>query len=252
MITVQKRSAPPILSTLGGPATLADQQAYDVNKAGYDSGSPVFKIVSSIYGGPSVKSVLRRSQSDKCCYCEKVQKDEFGEVEHYRPKNGYYRFIGDSMQRPGYFWLGYSWDNLYFVCKTCNIHKSCKFYLSVEADRAVYYTDNTTIEQPLILDPGGLENPRDHIKFHNEIAKGETSAGKATIAACKLNRSSLIESRRRAARDLKFFIDYIKTNPSTDPLVKKVKGILKGKIHRSTEFSAMISDYLDQANISLN
>jgi hypothetical protein len=47
----------------------------------------------------------------------------------------------------------------------------------------------------MLLDPAGLENPRDHIRFRDEIAVGMTKVGETTINYVGLNRLRLVEER---------------------------------------------------------
>ena len=66
--------------------------------------------------------------------------------------------------------------------------------------RARSHNDDVNHERPLILDPGGVNDPRSsHICFRHEIAKGITKAGRMTVDIIDLNRSALIEERMRGS-----------------------------------------------------
>jgi hypothetical protein len=115
MIRITKpEQAPSILRKRGQRTTEANQQAF-IN------GERTFKFDSSIYGAKSVKMALIKAQHDKCAFCEsKVGHIAFGDVEHYRPKGGVRQNDTGPLEQPGYFWLAYAWENLFFACQLCN------------------------------------------------------------------------------------------------------------------------------------
>ena len=117
---------------------------------------------NAIYGHPSVKNRLKTAQHDKCCYCEgKFLAASPGDVEHFRPKKGAKQGPGKPVEPPGYYWLAYSWSNLYFSCEVCNRSgKGSYFPLKGPLKRARFHTDNINDEHPLILDPGGIDAHR--------------------------------------------------------------------------------------------
>src|SRR5580700_3071287 len=126
MITVKKPAAiPKKLLNEGKVADTLNRNKYDADP------NAVIKILNKIYGHKSVKKILKRAQFDKCCFCEKNQKDENGAVEHFRPKAGYHSERKERLKKPGYYWLGYEWSNLFFVCSVCNskMHKGNLFPL---------------------------------------------------------------------------------------------------------------------------
>ncbi len=114
MIRVDKpRTAPKILreQASSGPKTTA------ALKKAYDSGQREFEFKSSIYAAKSVKSHLIRAQHGKCCFCEsKITHVDYGDVEHFRPKSAFRQKSSDSLEKPGYYWLAYEWDNLFLSC----------------------------------------------------------------------------------------------------------------------------------------
>lgn len=67
-----------------------------------------------IYGSPEVKTTLWGMQHRKCCYCEREYERKYSGVEHFRPKTNALR--DDGAKTPGYWWLAYWFDNLYFGC----------------------------------------------------------------------------------------------------------------------------------------
>jgi hypothetical protein len=117
-----KNDIPKILIKKGIKTDKANRKKYDANPQLYAGKESLVarkdKLILStkIYGADSVKRILKDIQKGKCCYCEKNQKEEYGAVEHYRPKGGYKSKRKDKITKPGYFWLCYEWSNLYFVC----------------------------------------------------------------------------------------------------------------------------------------
>ena len=117
-----------IIRPINPPRVLIEKGPIE-NKKNCDSFSddPVsflkaFKADPKIYGGSQVKKMLKRAQHNKCCFCEKNQVDEYGAVEHFRPKSGYKIDKNQKkLTKPGYYWLAYEWTNLLFVCAACNM-----------------------------------------------------------------------------------------------------------------------------------
>ncbi len=56
------------------------------------------KYYNDSYKEEDVKNILKKIYHHKCCFCE--QKIESFQIEHFRPKSTYY-------------WLAYSWDNIF-------------------------------------------------------------------------------------------------------------------------------------------
>ncbi len=76
-------------------------------------------IKSDIYAAPDVKQTLKDMQHGKCCFCEsKITHIAYGDVEHFRPKKAVLQ--DGQLERPGYYWLAYTWENLLFSCELCN------------------------------------------------------------------------------------------------------------------------------------
>lgn len=65
---------------------------------------------------------LHRAQHQKCAYCERQEGLVNQPVEHFRPKCGAVRDVDDarSIDHDHYFWLAWSWENLFFTCTSCN------------------------------------------------------------------------------------------------------------------------------------
>lgn len=153
--------------------------------------SPTFSVDNGLYGHPDLKKALKDSQDAKCCFCEaKVVHICPGDVEHFRPKRGYDQGDGNGLQKHGYYWLSYDWDNLLFCCNQCNRRdKANLFPLLDDANRARSPADDLDAEIPLFIHPI-KEDPTDYITFHEEVAAPVTAGEPraiATIETLQLN-----------------------------------------------------------------
>lgn len=155
----------------------------------------------SVYAASDVKEQLKEDQKGKCAYCERFLNGDYGAVEHFRPKGGY--CLNGKLERPGYYWLAYDWNNLLFSCSECNTsYKGNHFPLEDENMRDIASQDISK-EKALLIQPV-VENPGDFIAFHKHIvvAKNGNLKGKTTIALLKLNdRKDLKEKRERRWED---------------------------------------------------
>jgi hypothetical protein len=120
MIKVSKpATAPKNFRERGKQETTKLKTAYSRNPGDYISGAKKFEFKSSIFGAKSVKSALKKAHKDKCCFCESlVTVVAYGDVEHFRPKGRFRQIASQDLQRPGYYWEAYNWDNLYFSCQS--------------------------------------------------------------------------------------------------------------------------------------
>lgn len=156
------------------------------------------------------KPVLKELFNEKCAFCEvKLGASRVSEVDQFRPKGGSLNLDGDFAP-DHYWWLAYEWFNLYLVCPQCNRNKASRF--PVEGHRvkvpkgsraklgASWYVRDLKIEKPLLLDPceKGFD-PDAHLIFDAETGRvaGLTNRGKLTIEILDLNRSELVEGRKR-------------------------------------------------------
>ncbi len=203
MIQIDKPAqAPPILrlpNYRGPKKTQAMRDEYDAAPQDYQTGQKRFEFDSDIYGAKSVKSALTEAQHEKCCFCEsKITHISYGDVEHFRPKAGWVQSKGDTLSRPGYYWLAYDWSNLFLACQLCNQrHKRNLFSLQNPADRATSHDDSLDAEIPMFIKPDE-EDPEQYISFRAEYAYpiDDDPYGKETIESLQLNREELVEMRR--------------------------------------------------------
>ncbi len=82
------------------------------------------------------RAPLYLAQHRKCAYCERQEGLANQPVEHFRPKGGadreehfrfqlasknrYRRLVPPEIDGDHYFWLAWSWENLFFSCTSCN------------------------------------------------------------------------------------------------------------------------------------
>ena len=201
MIRVKKRRAVP--AALQTPEVKAAQRDL---KARFNAqplacrvpGNKLLYVPATLYNSAAVKQQLIADQHEKCCYCEAyLQHVGYGDVEHYRPKNGFRQRRGAALEKPGYYWLAYTWKNLLFSCQRCNSgHKGNIFPLvNHPVGRARSHREALAQEQPLLLHPA-TDDPAPHITFRRAVAVGQTPHGQTTIDVCGLNRGEVLERRR--------------------------------------------------------
>lgn len=253
MIRIARPAAAPArLASHGAPDMAQIFTLFDADPHKYSSGSATLPFKTAIYGHQSVKNALRRAQHDKCCYCEGVFHGyAAGDVEHFRPKAYSQQDPAGAKHYPGYYWLAYRWDNLLFSCQTCNrSHKRNLFPLSNQARRARRRSDRIGAEQPLLIDPCGPDDPRDHIAFHQEVPKGITRRGKVTVEVLKLDRPDLNDRRCEHLNQLKALSAFIRlqatsADPNAVQIVTEARQFLDEAKQAKGIFSSMARDFIE-------
>jgi len=226
MIYVDRRiiKAPAVLSSPKAKKTFLDARAfYDRPLSSRLQERPVFSSDVWI----DTKPVLKELFNEKCAFCEtKLVGSKVSEVDQFRPKGGSLNLDG-HFAPDHYWWLVYEWFNLYLVCSQCNRNKASRF--PVEGHRvkvpkgphaklgASWYQRELKIEKPLLLDPceRGFD-PDAHLVFDFETGRvaGLTKRGKVTIEIFDLNRSELIEGRKRVLMHVFDLVDGLITGRS--------------------------------------
>jgi uncharacterized protein (TIGR02646 family) len=237
---------PKILQNKGQSAAEALKQRYQQGER--DFGAEDFN--SSIYGHETVKVALKDAQYGKCCYCE-AQFDHaaHGDVEHFRPKAGWVQG-SERLNKPGYYWLAYDWDNLLFSCQICNqSHKRNRFPLSVPGGRAISHHDAVNDETPLFIHPA-IEHPAEFIHFKEEmpVAVNGNERGKVTIEGLGLDREPLNEKRRTVLNQVALLYDLAKGIPDTmldikSKATKELLRLFEKARSGEAEFSAMLHTF---------
>jgi len=193
MIRILKSdNIPAVLIDKGLPQTTANCLLYSYNSVGYDNGTAKFTILSSIYGDKIVKQQLIDEQHGKCCFCEAdFTANGYGDVEHFRPKLAFTKTRMGKLIRPGYYWLAYDWNNLFFSCQICNQRfKKNYFPLEDESKRAKNHTFDYLEESPLLLNPS-VDNPEGHITFNRHVPVAKSERGEASIKGYGIDRPAL-------------------------------------------------------------
>jgi uncharacterized protein (TIGR02646 family) len=243
MIRIRKKEAaaiPAILTTRGNKEIIFLQERYNAGEREFKSED----FRSTIYGHDDVKNVLIEIQDYKCCFCEsKIGHISYGDVEHFRPKAGWVQ-DDEKINKPGYYWLAYNWNNLLLSCQICNQrHKKNYFPLLNNSPRAVCHNDDIQTELPIFINPD-IEDAETFITFNEEIptAVNDNQRGEQTINKLGLDRELLNEQRRRTLNMIRDIYDLAKGYPDTN---KELKQRANSKIQKYYDES-----FLDEAEYS--
>lgn len=168
MIRIKKKelaSVPDILKTKGKEETEALKVRYDNGERDFSNKD----FDTGIYSNKEVKDNLIAIQDYKCCFCEsKIGHISYGDVEHFRPKAGWVQ-DDEQLNRPGYYWLAYEWENLLLSCQLCNQrYKKNLFPLLNNPQRALSHHYNVDSEQPIFIHPV-KDEVETYITFKEEI-----------------------------------------------------------------------------------
>ena len=166
----------------------------------------------------------------KCAYCESTM-DKIC-AEHYRP-------LGDVTVRrdegkravrvrrnkngrledhPGYFWLGFSWQNIFPSCAGCNDAPAKHTQFPLDQEQYHHFPEIELPdcdeldekESPLLLHPY-RDDPSKHLKFLDHglvVERNNSRQGKTTIEVCKLDRDYLVRMRQREQEAVEIRLDY--------------------------------------------
>lgn len=190
-------------------------------------------IKRSLYGCREVKDQLKAAQFCKCAYCEISLTRRHGHVEHFRPKEGWKQTKSKKkLNKPGYFWLAYTWSNLLVSCEVCNDkgHKGNLFPLVNPTCRAKPDSPSISAEVPLLLNPYD-DNPMHHIEWHAEIPVGITPQGEMTVETFGLDRDKdLIEDRRDYLNEVSDDLDEVERGNANSEYLRRKRDALLFKI----------------------
>ncbi|MBF4491486.1 hypothetical protein IR010_02965 [Flavobacterium sp. MR2016-29] len=153
----------------------------------------------------SLKDALKTMSYGKCWYSEARELYSHYHVDHFRPKKR--AFDINNIDRGGYWWLAFDWENYRLMGSVGNTKKGD--YFPVKRHKALTYLDPTKDEVYYLLDP----SKKDDVKLLNfeETGKAiptanEKSANwsylraKETIDWYDLNYEDLKEERKRIWR----------------------------------------------------
>ena len=257
MILICKPNAPARLEA-GIEQTQQDCIEFDKNIKHYLDGNS-FSFKQQIYGHEDVKNCLISAQHGKCCYCEgKFGAHDYGDIEHYRPKGAVKQDNNSEKLYPGYYWLAYSWKNLYYSCRICNQKKSVFFPLAKPASRARSHNDNIADEEPLLLNPGDTDDPGNHVEFIGPRVQSLSKMGHKTIETIDLNRIELLEDRLRQFQIVKDTMEIVNilnrqtkfgNSDEVNDILVKARRTLDCAVKQTAEYSAMIIDFIGKSKI---
>ncbi len=162
----------------------------------------------------------------KCGYCEiKIMSPQEGTIDRYRPNDG----VRDKKKyhQDLYWWLAYEWDNLIYCCKDCNQYKGN--YFPITGERIFKPESDFSSENRLLLNPY-LDEPGDHLRhkiygepYHIYATSDE---GNQTIELLRLNRTNLIEGRKRAKDEIIDSIEFLmNSSESNQPIIERLHKI---------------------------
>jgi uncharacterized protein (TIGR02646 family) len=214
----------------------------DADRGSFASGAATLRFDRAIYADTTVKAALIAMQHSKCAFCEaKPLHVSDGDVEHFRPKAAVRQSDADPLQRPGYYWLAYTWENLLFACERCNRrHKKSLFPLFDPAQRATSHRAAIAAETPVFIDPSA-EDPEQYIAYreHVPVAIDGNPRGVHTIDALGLGRSELGADREKHLEVLKT-LHAVASHPDV-PVDLRTQGrtLLMSLVSREAEYSLM-------------
>lgn len=182
------------------------------------------------------KLELTKLFNGKCAYCEtSVLTTNFGEVNRFRPTGGSINLNG-KFDPDHYWWLAYEWFNLYLCCALCDRNKASRFPVSSHRVKvpkgaraklgASWFPKDLLSEKPLLLDPCERDfDPDKHLLFDVETGRvaGLTERGNVTIEIFDLNRTNLIEGRKRVLEKVEFWVDYLVSTRKPEGIVEKLR-----------------------------
>lgn len=197
---------------------------------------PQHRIEEGIYSRQTVRRALRRLFNDKCAYCESTLLNQDWDIEHFRPHGA----VAEAPGHPGYYWLAYTWPNLYASCKHCNqkrkdygsfdeprslaaAGKVTHFPLEIEEDRVWSHEDKERLdsERPLLLDPCN-EDAEGRFLFSRDgrVVPREATDRRAatTIEILNLDRPDLRQLRQQAVERLRVLED-LKVAAADRPII---------------------------------
>jgi len=240
---------------VAAPPSLAKAGLEERDRAIAHYGKPENKETTfpfKAYKGADVVAALNDLFHHKCAYCESSYKATSPvDVEHFRPKGAVViRGTGgekDKRDKPGYYWLAATWDNLLASCPDCNrarTHvfadldedetpgvrgKENKFPLLDEKRRVrtpPASGEGSEVRQRLLLDPC-RDRPEAHLEFlpdgliwARKTGSAHSRKGLESIRGYGLTRKELKEARRahllllaQKMRGMLFHIDVLENDP---------------------------------------
>ncbi len=252
MIRISRSSPAPTVLT-SSTRRKEHEDAYDADPNAYGTGKATFEFDGGVYAHATVKEALVAMQHEKCAFCEsRPGATSPGDVEHFRPKAAARSTVGGKLERPGYYWLAYDWENLLFACEQCNRRgKGNAFPLASPPALPRSHHQGIQAEQPVFIDPS-REDPSVHIGFRRHVPIGRTPRGEATIEALQLQRPRLSWAREDRLNGL-FNTFLLAEHPrySDDPIRARAKEDLTEALSDRAVYAAMARAAVDRWRATL-
>jgi uncharacterized protein (TIGR02646 family) len=188
--------APAALGSKAAAAAYEHARAF-FERPAKERGQETFSFDDAVLADPGVRSALVSTCAGKCAYCETPLAEEAMLADRFRPASGALALDG-TLSPDHYWWLAYTWENLYPSCAECRSFKGARF--PVRMERAAPGTTGEALrdERPLLLEPR-RDDPEQHLVYAEDGSVASTTEeGRATIEILGLNRAQLIASRRDA------------------------------------------------------
>jgi uncharacterized protein (TIGR02646 family) len=214
---------------------------------------PIFK------GYGVARMPLYRAQHGKCAYCETIQQSTALPTEHFRPKAAVVADRDHVTAETGYWWLAWTWDNLFFACTTCNsaARKGNHFALRRGSIPLRPSQSPPAQEVSMFIDPS-REDPLEHIEFVMlrvghwvPRARRGSDRGVYTIAKLGLDDPGLLDLYARHVRHIvqPCLQDVRAALIQQDPreLTKQWSRCVRRLFCEKAPFHALSYDVLDQA-----
>lgn len=151
---------------------------------------------------PQLLQALDKTFRGTCAFCEtRLTAREKSSPSLFRPAERAQQLDG-NVDVDHYWWLAYTWLNIYLVCEGCRSHKGARF--PVAGRRAERSNDDAdSVEQRLILDPCRDRSLGEELTFAPDgIVTGRTQRASITVEVCGLNRKALVDARREHAGEV--------------------------------------------------
>jgi len=197
---------------------------------------------SKVWG--ELKEHLREVFKGRCAYCEAEYKiTGFGDVDHFRPKGR----VKGADDHPGYYWLAFDPENLLLACSQCNAGqgKLDQFPIDPASPRVTSHANADALKQeiPLLLNPF-VDNPEDHLEFEQGTGmvkvKTGSSKGKTTVKTLNLNRSDLVQDRRKEQERLELKFKSLRLNDDIKEINGWINEIKQGEVKYSAALKAQV------------
>ncbi|HEY7345756.1 MAG TPA: hypothetical protein VH620_09355, partial [Gaiella sp.] len=188
--------APAALGSKAAAAAYEHARAF-FERPAKERGQETFSFDDAVLADPGVRSALVSTCAGKCAYCETPLAEEAMLADRFRPASGALALDG-TLSPDHYWWLAYTWDNLYPSCAECRSFKGARF--PVRMERAAPGTTGEALrdERPLLLEPR-RDDPEQHLVYAEDGSVASTTEeGRATIEILGLNRAQLLATRRDA------------------------------------------------------